>query len=156
MIHVNKGTSLGTSPVLLLIIAFSVSAIATDGLNELLKAAESEGIINSTQVERLLNFATGFNQDVISKRSVSEQQSIKDDAPIKWIFVKMYNQLTLLNVLYFGGSLLIIGAYSLLMTLAWEHLNSTGISVVMIGKTLAFGVGGAILWDTLYQFLGGL
>ena len=155
MIHVNKGTSLGNSPVLLLIIAFSVCAIATDGLNELLKAAESEGIINSTQVERLLNFATGFNQDVNSKRSV-EQQSIKDDAPIKWIFVKMYNQLTLLNVLYFGGSLLIIGAYSLLMTLAWEHLNSTGISVIMIGKTLAFGVGGAILWDTPYQFLGGL
>ena len=70
--------------------------------------------------------------------------------------MRMYNRLTLLNVLYFGGALLVMDAYSLFMTLAVEHCTMRGLSLIMIGQTLALGVAGRQLWTTDYQFLGGL
>ena len=119
-------------------------------LSELLQTAKREGILNDTQVKALLELAnkTRVKGDIISNGEIQPPQH--------GLFMKMYNQLTLLNVLYFSGTLLIIGAYSLLMGIAWEHCNSTGISTVMIGQTLIFGVIGISLWSTSYQFLGGL
>ena len=69
--------------------------------------------------------------------------------------MRMYNRLTLLNVLYFSGALLVMGAYSLFMTLAVEHCTMRGLSFI-IGQTLALGVAGRRLWATDYQILGGL
>lgn len=120
-------------------------------LSELLQNAKREGILNDTQVKALLQLAQKTRvkgDDILGDREVKPSQH--------GLFMKMYNQLTLLNVLYFSGTLLIIGAYSLLMGIAWEHCNSTGISTVMVGQTLIFGVIGMSLWNTSYQFLGGL
>lgn len=128
----------------------AVPANNTNDLSNLLHTAEKEGIINSTQVQSLLHLATEHGRTVNlgpSGEPLQVEQSL---------FMTMYNQLTLLNVLYFGGSLLIIGAYSLLMNIAWEHCNSTGISCIMIAKTFIFGATGVYLWGTTYQFLGGL
>ena len=71
----------------------------------------------------------------------------------------MYNQLTLLNVLYFSGGVLIIGAYTLFMTLAWEArvCGGGGTSSVMTIQVVLSGVIGIRLWFTEeWQFLGGL
>ena len=121
----------------------------TDDLAELLVTAEERGIISNDQLQSLLSLA--------SERREGTPATEQADHPTSSLFVTMYNQLTLLNVLYFGGSLLIIGAYSLLMNIAWEHCSSTGISLVMLAQSLAFGLTGIALWNTsTYQFLGGL
>lgn len=140
--------------IFLLLAVASGSTVVVEDLNEFLVAATKEGIVDEKQVENLLEFASARKSKTVNVAGADT----REDAPPggDGIFMKMYNQLTLLNVLYFGGALLIIGAYTLLMNLAWEHFNSTGISVLMILKTLVFGVGGVAVWNTSYQFLGGL
>ena len=73
------------------------------------------------------------------------------------VFMRMYDHLTLLNVLYFSGTLLIIGAYTLFMTLAWELAHAGGLSAVMVTQVALSGAIGVTLWQSEeYQFLGGL
>ena len=129
-----------------------VSSNSTNELATLLKVAESRGIINGGQSASLLSLASELNNDPPSVSSIDPVPPNEGDS----VFLLMYNQLTLLNVLYFGGSLLIIGAYSLLMNLAWESCNKGWISCIMIVQTVLFGAVGVYLWSTSYQFLGGL
>ena len=131
-----------------------VSCNSTNELVALLKVAESRGIINKGQTKSLLSLASELNSDPTStiRRSEYDPTTNKGDS----VFLLMYNQLTLLNVLYFGGSLLIIGSYSLFMTLAFESFNKGGFSFIMIVQTALFGGVGVYLWNTSYQFLGGL
>jgi len=71
--------------------------------------------------------------------------------------MKMYNRLTLLNVLYFSGALLTMGAYTLFMTVAWETYGFGGIGTFMLFQVLGAGGLGLKLWTSGdYQFLGGL
>lgn len=74
------------------------------------------------------------------------------------IFIKFYSHLTLLNILYFGGALLVMGAYTLFMTLAYENCSHMGLSVVMLAQVVAFGLGGIITWqyNMEFRFVGGL
>ena len=129
-----------------------VSCNSTNELVALLKVAESRGIINKGQTKSLLSLASELNSDPTIRRSEYDPATNKGDS----VFLLMYNQLTLLNVLYFGGSLLIIGSYSLFMTLAFESFNKGGFSFIMIVQTALFGGVGVYLWNTSYQFLGGL
>lgn len=57
--------------------------------------------------------------------------------------MRMYDHLTLLNVLYFSGTLLIIGAYTLFMTLAWELARAGGLSAVMVAQVALSGASGS-------------
>ena len=73
------------------------------------------------------------------------------------VFMRMYDHLTLLNVLYFSGALLIMGAYTLFMTLAWELAGAGGLSAIMATQVALSGAIGVMLWNSDdYQFLGGL
>ena len=74
------------------------------------------------------------------------------------LFMKFYNHLTLLNVLYFGGALLVMGAYTLFMTLAYENCHHGGLSGIMLVQVMAFGAAGITAWVHYsdFQFVGGL
>ena len=121
-------------------------------LQTFLIEAEKDGVINSVQLENLLQRAEEDEKPVV----YTEAEENENELSKPGVFIRMYNHLTLLNILYFSGALLIMGAYSLLMTLAWEHCNGTGITSVMVAQTFVFGIVGMILWNTDYQFLGGL
>ena len=118
---------------------------------ELLFRAEALGIISSSQLEDLLRLSAETGEEKVA----DFQDDIVQDVE-KSVFMRMYNRLTLLNVLYFSGALLVMGAYSLFMTLAVERCDMRELSVIMSGQTLALGVAGCLLWTTDYQFLGGL
>lgn len=136
---------------------WSLSPNATKELSTLLKVSVDHGIINEEQLSAILSLASTTSSET-NTWETPKKKALPDPLPPQGdsIFLSMYNQLSLLNVLYFGGSLLIIGAYSLLMNLAWERCSKTGISGVMILQTAAFGLVGTCLWNTSYQFLGGL
>ena len=136
---------------------WSLSPNATKELSILLKVSVDHGIINEEQLSAILSLASTTSSETNTWETPKENV-LPDPLPPQGdsIFLSMYNQLSLLNVLYFGGSLLIIGAYSLLMNLAWERFSKAGISGVMILQTVAFGLAGTCLWNTSYQFLGGL
>ena len=74
------------------------------------------------------------------------------------LFFKFYSHLTLLNILYFGGALLVMGAYTLFMTLAYENCSHVGLSLVMLAQVVAFGLGGILMWqyNVEFRFVGGL
>ena len=136
---------------------WSLSPNATKELSTLLKVSVDHGIINEEQLSAILSLASTTASETNTWETPKEKV-LPDPLPPQGdsIFLSMYNQLSLLNVLYFGGSLLIIGAYSLLMNLAWERCSKAGISGVMILQTVAFGLAGTCLCNTSYQFLGGL
>ena len=147
----------------LLLVFFSVSflcfATAEEQSNKnlivistFLDKAKENDVISTQQFELLLAFAQ--EEDILSTIQDVVTTTTKDNNP--GVFTRMYNQLTLLNVLYFSGSLLIMGAYSLLMTLAYEHCTGVGLANVIAIQATAFGITGVLLWNTEYQFLGGL
>lgn len=122
-------------------------------LRTFLQNAVRDGILTKTQHSELLARAEGKNillSEIVIKKSTNIEKNS--------VFIRMYNQFTLLNVIYFSGALLVIGAYTLFMTLAWERLGGAGIAAVMCAQSLASGVMGTQLWlnTTDYQFLGGL
>ena len=119
----------------------------TEHLSEFLKKAKTDAIIDEDQYRALVRLAKVSTAPESVDHEVSENQGI---------FMTMYNQLTLLNVLYFAGSLLIMGAYTLLMTLAWSRFNRTWLTYAMLGQFSFSGIMGVLLWNTSYQFLGGL
>ncbi len=114
-----------------------------------LNKAKDQDVITVQQYELLHNLA---KEDTILL-SIEDVVTV-DDKPN--VFTRMYNHLTLLNVLYFSGSLLIMGAYSLLMTLAYEHCTGMGLANIIALQAAVFGITGVLLWNTQYQFLGGL
>lgn len=139
----------------LILVSFFLVVAASEALeksNEIdfLFQAEARGIISAKQLEQLLRLAEEGEEEVTGL-----QEGVAQDAE-KGVFMRMYNRLTLLNVLYFSGALLVMGAYTLFMTLAVERCHMDGLSIIMTGQTLAIGVAGCLLWTTDYQFLGGL
>ena len=122
-------------------------------ISSFLTKARERGIISPQQLENLLELAEEDGDGVLLANVVDSSENKTSG---NGVFMKMYNQLTLLNVLYFSGALLIMGAYTLLMTLAFEHCTGTGLGNVMVAQATAFGIVGIYLWGTEYQFLGGL
>lgn len=120
-------------------------------MEDYLEQVEKEGIITRAQVEQLKRLAGDLNEP----ETLKTDRGREPETPS--VFMHMYNQLTLLNVLYFSGGVLIIGAYSLFMTLAWEMCGGGWISTVMTIQVVISGVIGIRLWFTEeWQFLGGL
>lgn len=134
--------------VLILTVA-SNDASHSVSMERFLEKSHAAGIINSTQLLQLKSLA---KSEELSSETASETLPQEPG-----IFMRMYGQFTLLNVLYFGGALLIMGAYTLFMTLAWERCGGDGITIVITLQAVAFGATGLSLWAIEeYQFLGGM
>lgn len=133
----------------------------TSPLERFLTRAERDGILSKAQAEKLLQRAT--KEELLEKLRL---QVTKDAQPAvdrptgpekKSLFMRMYNRFSLLTVIYFSGSLLIMGAYTLLMTLAWDRFGGWQIVGIMSSQLLASGAAGTALWFTEdWQFVGGL
>ena len=118
-------------------------------MERFLEKSHAAGIIDSTQLSQLKMLA---KSEEPHSDAASEMQPQEPG-----FFMRMYGQFTLLNVLYFGGALLIMGAYTLFMTIAWEKCGGDGITIVVTLQAVAFGAAGLTLWATdEYQFLGGM
>ena len=111
-----------------------------------LSAARAEGLISEDQLPSLLELA---------KKMGGAATAPEPKEPS--VFLKLYNQFTLLNVVYFSGALLIMGAYTLFMTIALEKFNHAGLSVIILIQTGVFGLVGVVFWGNEdYRFVGGL
>jgi len=125
-------------------------------LRKYLLRAKTDGIISKQQFLELQDLAAKLDLRLDDARDdVVLTEPPKDTKP--GAFMKLYNRLTLLNVLYFGGGLLVMGSATLFMTLAWEKLS--GITLFLIIGTMSSSAGGVgvLLWNNEeYQVAGGL
>ena len=127
-------------------------------LREYLQIAQTDGIISKEQFVQLQNLAIrlGLLLDVDGVGLPTESPS---DTPVAkpGIFMRLYNRLTLLNVLYFGGGLLVMGASTLFMTLAWEKLSGISLLIVIGSMLVCTGDVGIMFWsEEEYEMAGGL
>ena len=130
-------------------------------LQHLLARAHSLGIVTERQVTELKNLASDLggkdNEGAKLHFRGEDEEDGGDSSVYSSVFLQMYNRLTLMNVLYFSGALLTMGAYTLFTTLAWESFGFGGLGVFMLVQVLALGGLGMNLWiGGEYQFLGGL
>ena len=141
---------------LLAVAVYSQNGQEGDGilLQDFLELAESKGIITQDQLSHLRKLA----DELGGVKTAAPEVELEEEPSKESVFMKMYNQLTLLNVLYFSGALLIMGAYTLFMTLAWEMFGGGGISSVMLFQVVLSGGIGVMLWSGTeeYQFVGGM
>jgi len=129
-------------------------ALDPDAVDVLLKEAELLGIIDTSQASMLQKLAESMSLAEDESLGVAEK-TYSDERTSA--FMRVYNHLTLLNVLYLSGAVLTMGAYSLFMTLAVEKLHYGGLSVIVGVQALAVGAAGVVAWDTVqYAYLGGL
>ena len=125
-----------------------------------LERAEAEGILDEAQLSDLLQLARTMKLSI----SPRDQRDQGDAAPPEAhdddddsAFMRIYGHLTLLNVLYLSGAVIVMGAYSLFMTLVYEKLNHGMISGVMAAQVLLCAGGGIYLWySEEYAYLGGM
>lgn len=144
--------------LLLLVPGWAASPEADQALHQYLDRAELEGIIERDQIPKLLQLARtmDFVGDVFG---VAEEPPESDDAAEQRVsmFMRVYNHLTLLNVLYLSGAVIIMGAYSLFMTLAYEQCNYGALSLIMSMQMVIFGYFGVVLWRSVeYAYAGGM
>jgi len=127
-------------------------------LNDFLLTAQAEGIISSSQLIRLQKWADNLGNlldEVVPKEEPVRAPAITDSPP--GVFMKLYNRLTLLNVLYFGGALLVMGAATLFMTLAWERFSGISLFFLIAAMSACAGTAGVILWKMEeYEMVGGM
>lgn len=126
-------------------------------VEDFLSRAQTLGIISYEQSTQLQRLASSLEVGEIFTRAAPQDEGLEEPEK-QSVFMRMYNQLTLLNVLYFSGALLIMGSYTLFMTLAWELCGGEGIAVVMTFQVVLSGIIGVMLWlfNEEFQFLGGL
>ncbi len=71
--------------------------------------------------------------------------------------MRVYNHLTLLNVLYLSGAVVVMGAYTIFMTMAVEKCSHTSLAGIMAVQVTLFGGAGVSLWYTVhYAYVGGM
>ena len=159
----NLLTLLLLSSSLLSVLAITDDFIEEDkkvSLNEFLSTAQVDGIISASQLLKLQQLANKLG--VLLDDEVSEGQSVQEskDATVTaspGIFMKLYNRLTLLNVLYFGGALLVMGAATLFMTLAWERFSGISLFFLIAAMSACAGTAGVTLWKMEeYEMAGGV
>ena len=128
-------------------------------IKQFLRTAEVEGIISASQVLKLQSLA---NKIGLALDDVLEGQPVKSSinatvSASPGIFMKLYNRLTLLNVLYFGGGLLVMGAATLFMTLAWERFSGISLFFIVTAMSACAGTAGVTFWKMEeYEMAGGL
>jgi len=122
-------------------------------VKEFLHIAQAEGIISASQLLKLQRLA-----DKIGLQLQLDDVPEKDTATASpGIFMKLYNRLTLLNVLYFGGALLVMGAATLFMTLAWERFSGINLFFIITAMSTCAGTIGVMFWKMEeYEMAGGL
>ncbi len=141
-------------------------------LHDYLRKAEEDGIINETQLIKLynlgeeMNFTSTFTTTTTS--TSSDQHTMNSNGGDGGgggsggdrrasLFLHVYYHLTLLNVLYLSGAIVIMGAYTLFMTLALERSNYAVISVVMVIQVVVLGALGVKMWyHDDYMYPGGM
>lgn len=132
------------------------SRIRLSSLHNFLERAHTLGIITDRQELELKSLADDFGGGAPER----EGESYEDESysrVFSSVFLQTYNQFTLLNVLYFSGALLIIGAYTLFSTLAWVNFGHGGVGLMLLIPVLLCGGLGIHLWDGgNFQILGGL
>lgn len=156
--------------ILLLLLStplFNVLTIADDSikdnnkvsLKEYLNTAQAEEIISTSQLLRLQELASriGIPLDDVSEKQSVESPTDTNETSGPGIFMKLYNRLTLLNVLYFGGALLVMGAATLFMTLAWERFSGITLFFLIAAIAACAGTAGVVFWEMEeYEMAGGL
>ena len=140
-------------------------------LNEFLHRARKDDLIDQTTSNKLLQLAANLTGSAAAHPTRLNLPGAEKDGSPTFIkeetqqasrepnfFRKFYNQLTLLNILYFGGALLVMGAYTLFMTLAYERCSYAGLSWIMLVQVAGFGLSGIFMWESSeeFQFVGGL
>ena len=151
-------------------------------LQSYLQRAMEEGIIDGYQVHKLQLLAISMNLNFPSSplpaaspapAEQSQEASLElepqaADSPEAEattepqdkrtsMFMRVYNHLTLLNVLYLSGAVTIMGAYSIFMTLAVERCNYAALSGIMLVQVVLFGGVGLSVWESEeYAYAGGM
>lgn len=126
-------------------------------LDEFLRTAQVEGIISASQFKKLQQLADNLGVLLDDGVSKGRSEQAPKDATSPGIFMKLYNRLTLLNVLYFGGALLVMGAATLFMTLAWERFSGINLFFLIAGMSACAGTAGVTLWRMEeYEMAGGM
>ena len=123
-------------------------------VHEFLLRAHAMGIITVRQELELRNLARDLRgADVPRGGESSEGYS----HVVSRVFQQTYNKFSLLNVLYFSGALLVMGAFTLFSTLAWTNFGYGGVTGVLTIPLLSSGYLGVRLWTGgSYPTLGGL
>ena len=125
-------------------------------LHDFLKKAHALGIINEHQENQLrdLSLEDGRAPPLESSR---ERETESYSQAFSDAFLRTYDEFSLLNLLYFSGSLLVMGAFTLFSTLAWTNFGYGGVTLILLGPLLSSGFLGVKLWDEgTYPILGGL
>lgn len=123
-----------------------------------LEKANALGIINDLQETELKNLAKEFMSS-LSPPPVEEgdEEETSYREVFSEAFLRTYNQFSLLNVLYFSGALLVMGAFTLFSTLAWTKYSYGGVTFILLIPLLLTGFLGVRLWNGgAYPVLGGL
>ena len=126
-------------------------------LKEYLQIAQTDGIISKEQFVQLQDLAIRLG--LLLDDGIGLPTEIPSEAPVTkpGIFMRLYNRLTLLNVLYFGGGLLVMGASTLFMTLAWEKLSGISLWAIIGSMSVCAGGVGIMFWnEEEYEMAGGL
>ena len=128
-------------------------------LHRFLERAHTLGLITDRQEIELRKLARGFGGGA-HKAGDGESSSDKVDGHSRVfsnVFLQTYNQFTLLNVLYFSGALLVMGAFTLFSTLAWVNFGYGGVALILLIPIVLSGFLGVNLWgEGKYPVLGGL
>lgn len=138
-----------------------------------LETAHATGIIDEEQMLKLRQLAQSMDLSSSLLVSVSPASKAGGKGPSDHVaipgydptsqdrktslFMRVYNQLTLLNVLYLSGAVVIMGAYTVFMTLAVERCNYAAMSFIMAVQVGLFGGVGVSLWHSEeYMYVGGM
>ena len=126
-------------------------------LDEFLRTAQEEGIISASQFKKLQQLSNNLGVLLDDRVSKGQSEQTPKDATTPGIFMKLYSRLTLLNVLYFGGALLVMGAATLFMTLAWERFSGIRLFFLIAVMSACAGTIGVTLWRMEeYEMAGGV
>lgn len=147
---------------LLLGMAWAGDTRSTSILDAYLIEAKSRGIIEEGQLLKLHQLAQSLQLTMANQGSAPNalpeeartQESVDERSST---FMHIYNQLTLLNVLYLSGAVITMGAYTLFMTLAVERCNYNMMGLIMSAQVLLVGGAGVIAWQSVeYAYVGGM
>ena len=124
-------------------------------LQTFLEKAHELGIINEQQETELRDLAL---EVASSERSPDDERGSESfSQTFSGVFLRTYDQFSLLNLLYFSGALLVMGAFTLFSTLAWTNFGYGGVTLILLVPLLFSGFLGIRLWDKgTYPILGGL
>ncbi len=121
-------------------------------IRDFLAASRAKDIISKQQLASLISFLESYQQTA-NLEIAMPNGTVKEPS----VFWRVVSHFTLRNVLYFSGALLVMGAYTLFMTLAFEKFRYSGLSVVL-GLQLAIfsGIGIKLWYSDELQLVGGL